>query len=83
MTLPEPYVTTPPPNDPLADALARLQRLEETQAFSEHAHDTLTEQLHDLYKRIAETAARLARLEDRLSQLGEESAPDSPADEPE
>lgn len=75
-------MTTPPPNDPLADALARLQRLEETQAFSEHAHDSLTEQLSELYNRLGETAARLARLEDRLAQLGEDPAPDSPSDEP-
>jgi uncharacterized coiled-coil protein SlyX len=55
----------------------RLQRLEESQAFAEHAIEQLSAELAALSKRLHESTARIARLERRLDQLaaGDDDAP--------
>lgn len=49
----------------------RLRRLEEAQAFAEHAGDQLIDHLRALERRVMETAKRLEALELRLGMLAE------------
>jgi len=49
----------------------RLRRLEEAQAFAEHADDRFVDHLRALERRVMETAKRLEALELRLGMLGE------------
>lgn len=49
----------------------RLRRVEEAQAFAEHADDQFLEHVRALERRLAETAKRLEALERRLGTIGE------------
>lgn len=56
----------------------RLQRLEETCAFAEHAADRLHEAMADLAERLARLAARVEALE-RSERHREDAGADEPA----
>lgn len=56
----------------------RLQRLEETCAFAEHAADRLQEALADLAERFSRLAARVEALE-RSERRREDAGVDEPA----
>lgn len=65
--------TTPPTNEPLRRLRERLTQLEESQTFSERNNDAFQDQLQSLERRLQEAITRVARLEARLAQLGEQS----------
>ena len=46
----------------------RVLKLEEAQAFSEHAMDELSAEVRELGKRVGELAALIARVEKRLAE---------------
>lgn len=64
----------------------RVQRLEESIAFSAHEVEQLHEAILDVASRMESLGTRLARLEHRLDALEEpkndEGEPDDPADDP-
>ena len=71
------------PTDPdTHDSGERLRRLEEAQAFSEHAAEQLGEQVLTLATRLEEIASRLARLERRIETLASGPEPDEDASAP-
>lgn len=66
--MPEP---APSPSNPpsLAD---RVQRLEENQAFAEHAGERVQEQVRELERQVREMARRLVMIEKQLREAATE-----------
>lgn len=57
------------PNTQSGDLAARLLKLEEAQAFSEHTVEQLSGEIAELNKRLAEALAHIRLLENRLQRL--------------
>lgn len=57
------------PDAQAGDIGARLLRLEEAQAFSEHTVEQLSGEIAELNKRLAEALAHIRMLESRLQRL--------------
>lgn len=56
----------------------RLQKLEETQLFTDRSLEQLSDEVRALGRRVAELAALIARVEARLQTMDDPTQADSP-----